>query len=232
MTDTFNFKYFSVQQNHCAMKVGTDGVLLGVWAHGGSHVLDIGSGTGLLCLMMAQRCPEAMVDGVEIDEKAAKQSIDNIVRSPFASKISIYHSRIQDYHPTAAYDAIVTNPPFFSNGVEAKDTSRNMARHSIELTFDEIFMFAKEWMTKEGELSAVLPMTGIDDMEMAASLHGFFITRLYKVCTTEKKEPKRCLAAFSKSRPPHFDREQVILQSGDGQRSEWYRELTKSFYIK
>lgn len=196
MTDTFNFKYFSVQQNHCAMKVGTDGVLLGAWAHGGSHVLDIGSGTGLLCLMMAQRFPEAMIDGVEIDEKAAKQSIDNIVRSPFASKISIYHSRIQDYHPTAAYDAIVTNPPFFSNGVEAKDTSRNMARHSIELTFDEIFMFAKEWMTKEGELSARPPMTGIDDMEMAPHFMDSSSQDFIRYAQRRRKSPNDALPLF------------------------------------
>lgn len=232
MGDCFNFKKFSLRQDRCAMKVGTDGVLLGAWATGGSRILDIGSGTGLISLMMAQRYPHAAVDGVEIDGEAVEQSRDNVSASPFAGRVSIYGTRLQDFTPDGPYDAMVTNPPFFVNALAAPDAQRNMARHAVELTFNDIFDFATRWLRPNGVLSAIVPMNALDDFEMASAMHGFFLSRLYKVRTKEAKPPKRCLAAFSPTRSQVFDTRDVALIQDNGLPTPWYKDLTSDFYMK
>jgi tRNA1Val (adenine37-N6)-methyltransferase len=232
MGDCFNFKKFSLRQDRCAMKVGTDGVLLGAWAVGGQRILDIGSGTGLIALMMAQRFPEATVDGVEMDEEAVAQSRENVAASPMAGRVVIHGARLQEYEPVAPYDAMVTNPPFFVNALKAPEAQRNMARHAVELTANDIFDFAARWLTEEGQLSAVIPMDCLDDYEMTAALHGFFLSRLYNVCTKATKPPKRCLVSFSPTRPTTFDTQTVALQAADGQPTPWYQQLTREFYLK
>lgn len=232
MTESFAFKKFKVYQDQCAMKVGTDGVLLGAWAHGGRHILDIGSGTGLLCLMMAQRYPEAMVEGVEIDGAAATQSRDNAAASPFADRIVIHNNAIQQFQPTSLYDAIVTNPPYFKGGVEAPERTRNMARHSVTLGFADIFTFAKTWLSEEGELSAVLPKDASEAFQFEASLKGFFLSRKVEISTTPKKTPSRCLLAFTKLRPQTLESIHATISDQNGCHTEWYRHLTKDFYLK
>lgn len=232
MGDSFNFKKFSLRQDRCAMKVGTDGVLLGAWACGGSRILDIGSGTGLISLMMAQRYPASVVDGVEMDGEAVAQSRENVAASPFAGRVVIHAGRLQDYVPSTQYDAMVTNPPFFVNAFAALDTQRNVARHAVSLTFNDIFDFAGRWLTPNGFLSAVIPMDGLEDFEMAAAMHGFFLSRLYKVCTKETKPPKRCLVSFSPTRSDAFDTGTVVLLQDNGQPTTWYKNLTKDFYLR
>lgn len=112
MNDVFKFKCFSVSQRLSAMKVGTDGVLLGAWAKGGDHILDIGCGTGVIALMMAQRYPHSIVQGVDIDADAAAEAGENVKASPFAERVSIFHTPLQSFMPTKKFDAIVSNPPF------------------------------------------------------------------------------------------------------------------------
>lgn len=112
MGKTFQFKKFTIAQDRCAMKVGTDGVLLGAWARGGKRVLDIGTGTGLVALMMAQRFTDAVVDAVEIDHDTAGQAMENVSSSPFANRVKVFAKALQDFEPDAPYDSIVTNPPF------------------------------------------------------------------------------------------------------------------------
>ena len=111
----FQFRQFFVGQQHCAMKVGTDGVLLGAWAEGGTHILDIGTGTGVVALMMAQRFPSANIDAIEIDREAAGQAADNVRCSPFADRVTVTHAALQDFRPSKSYDSIVCNPPYFLN---------------------------------------------------------------------------------------------------------------------
>ncbi len=135
MGKTFQFKKFTIAQDRCAMKVGTDGVLLGAWARGGKRVLDIGTGTGLVALMMAQRFTDAVVDAVEIDHDTAGQAMENVSSSPFANRVKVFAKALQGFEPDAPYDSIVTNPPFFSNSLLAPDSSRTMARHTVALSF-------------------------------------------------------------------------------------------------
>lgn len=124
MKNRFDFKQFSICQDQCSMKVGTDGVLLGAWADGGRRILDIGTGTGIIALMMAQRFPDAAIDAIEIDHDACRQAAGNIAATPFADRIRIHECPIQHFQTTMRYDAIVSNPPYFINSMKNPDKKR------------------------------------------------------------------------------------------------------------
>lgn len=232
MGNSFQFKKFAVSQDHCAMKVGTDGVLLGAWARGGDRILDIGTGTGVIALMMAQRFPQAMIDAIEIDHDAAAQAAENAARSPFADRIHITETALQNFNPDIHYNIIVTNPPFFAHSLRAPETSRSLARQTDSLPFAAIFSFAKDHLAPDGELSAIIPSDYLDEFSQEAFLRGLFLSRLYKVRTVERKPAKRCLVAFSLLRPAAFDRREVNLLEDGNKRSSWYAELTGEFYLK
>lgn len=218
------------------MKVGTDGVLLGAWAHGGRRILDIGSGTGLIALMMAQRFPESLVDGVEIDGGAARQAAENVAISPFADRVSIHEVALQQFVPQKAaeslFDAIVTNPPFFDSGrgLSAPDAARRMARQRDSLPFGDIFVFARRWLKESGEVSAIVPAEQAEAFMESAAMAGFFLARVCEVRTVVRKKPKRQLLAFSKTRPEGLERTTITLMD-NGQRSSEYAQLTREFYV-
>ena len=231
MGNDFQFKQFTVSQDRCAMKVGTDGVLLGAWAHGGARILDIGTGTGLIALMMAQRFPEATIDAIEIDHDAATQAAENVARSPFAERIRVIETSLQQFEPDTHYNIIVTNPPFFSHSLKSPDDSRRLARQTDSLPFSAIFAFAAHYLTPDGELSAIIPTDYLEEFSQEAFMRGMFLSRQYSIRTVERKPAKRTLAAFSTSRPAVFDKQEVILMDKNGKRSEWYEELTREFYL-
>ena len=139
MKDCFTFKQFVVKHDMCAMKVGTDGVLLGSWADGGDRILDIGTGTGLIALMMAQRFDGAHIDCIDIDPKACQQARGNVADSRFSSRINVYHSDVSSFEPPQQYDSIVCNPPFFSESLKCPDEQRSMARHTDSLLPQDLF---------------------------------------------------------------------------------------------
>ena len=153
----FKFKQFEIHQDRCAMKVGTDGVLLGAWAPGGKHILDVGSGTGLISLMMAQRFPEAQVLGIDMDGEACEEAAENVAASPFADRVEIECCRLQDYHSAESFDAIVSNPPFFLNSLKNPDSKRTMARHTDSLPFRDLFRGAKMLLSDDGVFSVIVP---------------------------------------------------------------------------
>ena len=131
--DYFNFRQFTVRQERCAMKVGTDGTLLGAWAHGGSSILDIGVGTGLIALMMAQRFPESHIVGIDIDHEAVEQALENVKASPFRN-IDVVEADAKSYGGSS-FDAIVCNPPYFADSLQSPDMQRTIARHTVSLSF-------------------------------------------------------------------------------------------------
>lgn len=231
MREEFKFRNFIICQESCAMKVGTDGVMLGAWANGGQHILDIGTGTGVIALMMAQRFPESYIEGVEIDPLAARQAAENVLASPYADRIGIHVSSLQDFKPHTKFDTIVTNPPFFVNSLASPQSARTVARHATSLTYADIFNFASLWLSPDGELSAVIPVEVVDKFTSEAFVRGFFLARQYLVKTVERRMPRRVLLSFKKSRPETFDSQEVLLMC-DGKRSQWYENLTKDFYIK
>lgn len=232
MSDSFTFRRFKIYQDRCAMKVGTDGVLIGAWARGGHHVLDIGCGTGLIALMMAQRYPEAVVDGVEIQPDAARQAAENVAASDFSRRVHIHAAALQQFVPSRRYDAIVSNPPFFLHSLKNPDASRTMARHADSLTFTDIFRFVAQWLEPHGELSLIVPAEALDAVVADAYLSGLYLSRKVLVKTTLRKPYRRCLLAFVKSREGAMQTAEHHLQEPDGSRSAWYENLTKDFYVK
>lgn len=232
MTDSFQFKQFTIFHDRCAMKVGTDGVLLGAWAHGGRRVLDVGAGTGLISLMMAQRFPEARIEGVEIDAAAARQAAENISASPFAGRVGVWPVALQDFEPSGPYEAIVSNPPFFLNGEKNPDAGRRMARHAENLPFAVLFRFAVRWLTPDGELSAIVPAEVVEQFVADAYLSGLCLSRRVDLRTTQRKPVRRCLVAFCRLHGETVERAVHTLLNPDGSRSDWYQELAKDFYIR
>ena len=218
----FQFKQFTICQDWCAMKVGTDGVLLGAWANGGKRILDAGTGTGIIALMMAQRYPNAVVTAIDIDEGAVKQAQQNVAQSPFAQQITVLHNTLQEHQ--GEYDAIISNPPFFIDSLAAPDEQRNVARHTQTLTYTELMQAAWRLLSDEGELSVVVPFDYRKRMEDEAIFVGFFPSKVCAVKTTERKPAKRYLLSFKKH-PCRCEQEQLTIGS------ERYQELTKDFYL-
>ena len=218
----FQFKQFTICQDLCAMKVGTDGVLLGAWANGGKRILDAGTGTGIIALMMAQRYPNAVVTAIDIDEGAVKQAQQNVAQSPFAQQITVLHNTLQEHQ--GEYDAIISNPPFFIDSLAGPDEQRNVARHTQTLTYTELMQAAWRLLSDEGELSVVVPFDYRKRMEDEAIFVGFFPSKVCAVKTTERKPAKRYLLSFKKH-PCRCEQEQLTIGS------ERYQELTKEFYL-
>lgn len=213
------------------MKVGTDGVLVGAWAHGGRRVLDIGTGSGLIALMMAQRFPAAQVEGVELDAAAAAQARDNVTVSPFASRVAVFHTPFQQFMPSAFYDAIVSNPPFFLSGPTGNDLPRTAARHAQTAFFHDFFAFARCWLTPEGEVSLIVPWDAAEAVAAEAYLRGLFLTRRVSVRTKTGKPLERALLAFGRRRQGWPEMGEVCLLDDSGRRGPWYRQLTAAFYL-
>lgn len=213
------------------MKVGTDGLLLGAWAQGGKHVLDIGTGTGLIALMMAQRFPDAHVDAIDIDADAASQAEENARRSPFADRVAVRCVSLQEYVEEREYDSIVCNPPFFTQSLQSPDSKRTLARHSVALPFDDLFRHARRLMSEDGVLSIVVPSDALSQIETAAVMNNLFLVRRCFVRTTRKKPARRLLLSFSQKPSPFHDEEGVI-QEAVNEPSEWYRNLTCDFLLK
>ena len=218
----FRFKQFAIEQELCAMKVGTDGVLLGAWANGGLRVLDVGTGTGVVALMMAQRYPEAQVTALDIDEGAVRQAEFNVAHSPFAVRVTVLQERVQEHE--GQYDAVLSNPPFFIDSLAAPDAQRHMARHADTLSYAELMQAAWRLLREDGEMSVVVPFDYRRRMEDEATFVGFFPSRVCAVKTVERKPARRFLLAFRKQPCPCVSGQMTI---GD----EACRRLTGDFYL-
>lgn len=232
--DCFSFKRFTVYQDRCAMKVGTDGVLLGAWAQGGKSVLDIGTGTGLVALMMAQRFPFSSVEAIDIDGECCIQAEENVANSPFLKYIHIYRASLQNFfneNRQIYFDAIVSNPPYFVNSLKSPDGKRTAARHSDSLPFSVLLRISCEFLGEGGTLSVVLPIEARNGFVTEAFHLGLYVSREVKIRTTPKKDPSRVLLEFQKQFSSLPDATEVTLMELDGTRSSWYRQLTGDFYL-
>ena len=235
--DYFEFRQFIVRQERCAMKVGTDGTLLGAWARvpdsfGPVRILDIGSGTGLIALMMAQRFPEAEVLGIDIDPDTVAQAKENVANSPFSGRIRIVQQDIMKMDDIGGFDAIVSNPPYFIDSLVCPDDQRSVARHTVSLTYEGLMFSAFRLLKDNGIFSLVIPSDSRSAIEAAACLSGFFMSRVCLIKTTPKKHPKRQLIEFRKHPVSELDISEGIIEDSPNVRSQWYQQLTKEFYIK
>lgn len=222
------------------MKVGTDGVLLGAWARVEHcrRILDMGTGTGLVALMAAQRS-EAHIVAIDLDADAVEQAKENVAASPWADRIQVYEADVREvegfqfstFNFQFSFDAILCNPPFFENSLKSPDAARTMARHTDTLSFDELARSAARLLTPEGELSVVIPYDRAHDMTVSAACHGLFATRQTIVVPVEGGKPKRMLMAFTREGGTHTVN---TLHIQDFQRcytSEYIR-LVEEFYLK
>lgn len=232
--NSFTFQKFTIHQDRCAMKVGTDGVLLGAWAHGGKRILDIGTGTGLVAIMMAQRFADAHVTAVEIDHNAALQACNNANCSPFASRIGIVETSIQNFevYGTQLFDSIVSNPPFFTDSLKNPDSQRATARHADTLPYRDLFTAVKRLLAEDGEFSAIIPSNCLTSFIAEAYLAHLVPIRQLAIRTTPRKQPKRLLVSFGHtSSESNATNEEQCLMNPDGSQSEWYINLTSDFYL-
>lgn len=233
--DYFQFKQFTIHQQHCAMKVGTDGTLLGAWAQTPSEqcrILDIGTGTGLIAMMMAQRFPQALVLGVDIDAGAVAQASENVMESPFSDRIEIRLSDVTQLTDSDGFDAIVCNPPFFVDSLTCPDDQRTAARHTVSLTYEKLVQTASRLLKDNGFFSLIIPTENRSRLESAARMDGFFPSRVYLIKTTPQKSPKRQLIEFRKYPVNKLDIKEEVIELSPNVRSPWYQHLTQEFYIK
>lgn len=231
MNAFFQFKNFRVYHDRCAMKVGTDGVLLGAWSpiSKSKHVLDIGCGSGLISLMVAQRS-QAIIVGVEIDDDAASQAVENVALSPWASRINIVKSDICQFISSAPFDTILVNPPFYEEDLLPPDAARARARHASELTFAALLRQVNRLLTSDGHLYVIIPTTARESFLTEAIACDFFLNQQTIVITRPQKSAKRLLCSFSHIATP-LSEDTLLLMDRNGKRSHQYEELTKDFYI-
>ena len=245
-TPYFRFKQFTIWHDRCAMKVGTDGVLLGAWAGTTDspaantdktspveRILDIGTGSGLIALMLAQRFPNAIIDGIDIDPSAVLQAKDNFSVSPFSTRLHARSSSLQEWLPKEKYDMIVSNPPYFSNSLLCPDSMRTKARHAELLSFVDLLAHSNRLLTQAGTLSLVLPADAEKAILAEARLQHLYCVRLCRVHTTATKPAKRVLITFAHQEPEStlLKPETLCLSEGNQPRSAAYSALTRDFYL-
>lgn len=248
MKHSFTFKQFEVRQERCAMKVGTDGVLLGAWARVGHcrRILDMGTGTGLVALMAAQRS-HADIVAIDLDSNAVAQAAENVAASPWAGRIQVLEADAREISnsqlrhqesrcPLAIissllFDAILCNPPFFENSLKCPDSARSMARHTDTLSFDELACSASRLLSSDGELSIIIPYDRSHDMTVSCACHGLFATRQTIVVPVDGGKPKRILMAFTRQGAPHSI-ETLCMQDSKHQYTPEYVSLVEDFYLK
>lgn len=232
--NTFRFRQFTVHQEKCAMKVGTDAVLLGSWVTPGpvQKVLDIGTGTGIIALMIAQKTL-ADIDAIDIDEGAYSQARENFRISPWFERLYIHQISLQEYSATCSkrYDLIVSNPPYFHHASKPIEEARTTARHSDTLPFSDLIMGVKNLLSADGKFCVVLPFKeGMEFMDLAQG-NGLFCHRLARVRTVADKPEKRLLMEFDR----HFGllhEEEIVIHDDEHRFSRQYVELTKDYYIQ
>ncbi len=232
----FKFKQFTIQQDRCAMKVGTDGILLGAWARVGpvKKALDIGTGTGLIAIMLAQRCLDAEVHAVEINEVAFSQAKENMATSPFAERLTAINQPIQDYAQMSneRYDLIISNPPFFSGGVFSGNEARAEVRHTTKLPHGDLLVAARTLLDPNGRFCVILPyLEGLRLKEMARR-YNLHCSRMTEVRARPGLTIERLLLEFQRFSSTELVDELYIY--GEGKTANYsaeYIELTEAFYL-
>ncbi len=231
----FQFKQFKIIQEKAAMKVNTDGVLLGAWTNieEVKTALDVGAGTGLIALMIAQRC-DAQITGVEIEKNAAEEAFQNVQNSKWGNRIFIQNSSFQHFaaNSDSKFDLIISNPPFFANGVKNANPHLSIARHNHMLPFTDIIAGAVKLLTKTGKLALILPFDLAQDFIEKARISGLFLNRLTEVKPFPNKLPNRCLMEFGGGKT-HFEKSQMSVFSEFGNDySQEFKNLACDFYLK
>lgn len=235
MSNTFCFKQFTIEQNNAAMKVGTDGVLLGSWADckNSKMILDIGTGTGLIAIMLAQRF-NSNIHGIEIDISAYIDAKKNIALCKWENRITVENISLQEYclKNNNKFDSIVCNPPYFKDSFKANSTSRNNARHDDNLNLNTLFFHASDLLNHNGSFHIIYPSDRYNDLVTTAGLHNLFPNKELYIKPTPDKPHKRIIISFSKYKSLNTQSSTLVIEdNGRHQYSDEYKELTKDFYL-
>lgn len=232
----FQFKQFKVEQDRCAMKIGTDGVLLGAWVSVESNpysILDIGAGTGIIALQLAQRSDAEVVDAIEIDEDAYEQCVENFENSPWGDRLFCYHAALDEFTEEIddEYDLIISNPPFYSEDYKTTNEARDLARFTEALPFDELIESAAQLLSDDGVFGVIIPRKEEETFIKMASEVELFPKRICRVKGNPNSEEKRSLMEFSfKEIQPKI--ENLTIEISRHEYTEEYKNLVKDFYLK
>ncbi len=231
----FRFKQFIVYHDRCAMKVGTDGVLLGAWTDisDAKTALDIGTGTGLISLMIAQRNRNITIDAIDIEIDAIAQAKDNIKNSPFATQIKCTQCSVQEFAEKyeKKYDIIVSNPPFFAESLKSPDNQRSLARHDDTLSINDLLKASAKLLNNNGKLSLIYPYEYKRAILDIAKLNNLFINKATNVYPTSSSQPKRILLEISKNQTS-IQENSLTIEESRHIYSDEFTELVKDFYLK
>lgn len=241
MSKPFKFKQFTISQDRCAMKIGTDGVLLGAWAsidHLPNAILDIGAGTGIISLQLAQRDSHAQIDALEIDAEAFEQCTENFEQSPWGDRLFCYHASLQEFaqelieeEEQHSYDLIISNPPFYTDDYKTPDDKRDLARFTDALPFEHLVICATHLLAERGRFNVILPKKEEVTFVKLAAAQGLFLLRKCDVRGTNTSEIKRVLLEFSFLKTEPIS-EELIIEKARHDYTEKYIALVKDFYLK
>jgi tRNA1Val (adenine37-N6)-methyltransferase len=234
-SDSFSFKQFTIFQGNTPMKVGTDSVLLGAWVEveNPKHILDVGTGTGLLALMMAQRFKEATIDAVELNNGALIDANNNFKNSPFSERIHLIEADFNHFQTSrnTTYDLIISNPPYFKNSLKSKAEGRNTARHQQELSLNTLLEKSVAILSKTGSIALILPEDLISELKHIAFQLGLHFTREAIVKSKPEGKIIRRMMILSQQASEEIITEEIILHEGGRAYSEAVKQLTADFYL-
>ncbi|PJJ09488.1 tRNA1Val (adenine37-N6)-methyltransferase [Flavobacterium sp. 1] len=233
----FQFKQFSIEQDRCAMKVGTDGVLLGAWTpieNNPFSILDIGTGTGIIALMLAQRSASQQIDALEIDEEAYEQATDNFENSPWNDRLFCFHAGLDEFveEPEDEYDLIVSNPPFYGEDYKSENGQRDLARFQEAMPFEDLIEAVALLLSESGIFSVIIPFKEEEKFRAIAKEYELYPLKITRVKGTPITETKRSLLAFSRNEITSFLIDELIIETARHIYTPQYVELTKDFYLK
>ena len=216
------------------MKVGTDGVLLGAWVNPKSYphqILDVGTGTGLVAIMLAQRFIRSQIHAIDIDQASAEEALFNTQTSPWSERLSITHCALQDYNPSNKYDLIVSNPPYFRNTTLSNNKSRVLARNNLTLSLECLIERSYDLLNENGELSFIVPSNEFETIQSLAVKFNFYINKLCWIKGNHQSPIKRLLIAISKHKDI-LEENSLTIENSRLNYTEEYRDLCKDFYLK
>ena len=233
----FQFKQFSVAQDRCAMKIGTDGVLLGAWSPIPENIfsiLDVGAGTGIISLMLAQRTNAEQIDALEIDEEAYEQAVENFENSPWGDKLFCFHAGLDEFieEPEDEYDLIISNPPFYTEDYKTESEQRDLARFADAMPFEDLVEAADLLLSENGIFSVIIPFKEEEKFIALAKDFDLFPIKITRVKGTPTTEIKRSLLAFSRHFLENFPVDELVIETSRHIYTDEYIALTKDFYLK
>jgi|ERR1043165_282998 tRNA1Val (adenine37-N6)-methyltransferase len=229
----FRFKQFAVAHDKCALKVNTDGVLLGAWANadGARTILDIGTGTGVIALMMAQKNKQAIIDALDIDREAYWQAKENFENSAWSGRLNGVLSSLQTFNTAKRYDVIISNPPYFVDDLKTANEQKNLAKHSTGLSYAELIDGISYLLSDNGKAYLVIPVFNFQLVREIAEKRSLYVNKVARVIAVKGKPPYLSLLELNWKKREYSD-SVIEIQDDKGEFTEQYRELTKDFYLK